>query len=310
MVQAALPEDDEAPADAAAPAAGTDAAAPAAGMDAAAPAAGMDAAAPAAGMDAAAGPGAAPSAAPAPSVAWLAQLLLVATVLTAAVLVLAKVVARFDLSTLWDDGYMFVRYGESLLREGRLSWNPGGEATYGLTTPLVLLFTVPLALITGHNAALTAMLTSVIGGLLFVFFAIQLWRGAPGSRAVRLSGLVLASVCVALSLTPDHFVSGMDTTFALAYFAGWLLMVTRLEQRPSRYLAAAVGIAGGLAFWARPDLCVYTLAVPAALAVLSRERERRLAGVVALAATVATLGAVLLVNQLYFASPLPLPFYA
>ncbi|MEJ7730050.1 MAG: hypothetical protein WKG00_12620 [Polyangiaceae bacterium] len=307
MVQAALPEGDEAPADAAAAPEATAPAGSAAPIDAAAPiegAAPAEAAAPPTGTVPAAGD---PATLP---VAWLAQVMFVTTLVVSATLALAKVVTHFDISTLWDDAYMFVRYGENLLREGRLAWNPGGEATYGLTTPLVLLVTVPLALITGHNAALTAMLTSITGGVLFVFFAIRLWRGAPGSRAVRLTGLALSSVCVALSATPEHFVSGMDTTFVLAYGAGWLLLVTRLEQRPTPRLAALIGVVGGLAFWARPDLCVYTLAVPAALAVVPRQRERRAAGAIALGATAVTLGAVLLVNKLYFASALPLPFYA
>jgi hypothetical protein len=310
MVQAALPEGDDAPAEAAAPAEATSPAEATAPADASAPPTETvptetvpTETVPTETVPVASDPATLP-------VARLAWVMFVATILVAAVLVLAKVVTRFDLATLWDDAYMFVRYGESVLREGRVTWNPGGEATYGLTTPLILLLTVPLALITGHNAALTAMLTSVIGGVLFLFFAIQLWRGAPGSRAARLTGLALSSVCVALSLTPEHFVSGMDTMFALAYCAGWLLMVTRLEQRPTPRLAAVIGVAGGLAFWARPDLCVFTLAIPAALAVLPRERERRIAGAIALGTTLVTLGAVLLVNRLYFASWLPLPFYA
>ena len=226
------------------------------------------------------------------------------------VLVITKVVTKLDVATLWDDAYMFHRYALNLVNEGRLTWNPGGEPTYGLTTPLVLVLTLPLHLVTGGNPSLTVMLTSVIAGVVFLGLLVWQWKRAPGSRVIKLVGLVLVAACLALSQTTDHFVSGMDTTFALAYLTGWLIAVRWMDRARTLRAAVTVGVLGGLAFWARPDLCVFVLAVPAALAVVAREADRRRAGWIALLTCAATLGAVLVFNRLYFASWLPLPFYA
>jgi hypothetical protein len=234
----------------------------------------------------------------------------VLTLVMCVLLAAAKVVVRFDVQTLWDDSYMFHRYALNLVNEGRLAWNPGGPTTYGLTAPMVLTLTVPLHLLTAGNAALTVMLTSTVAGVIFAGLLVLLWRAAPGTRAIKAAGALVVAICFARSTTVDHFVSGMDTTFGMAYLTLWLLAWRRMERTASSRLAVVVGVLGGLAFWARPDLAVYTLGVPAALAVLAREPERRRRGLLALAVCAGVLATVLVANRLYFSSWLPLPFYA
>jgi hypothetical protein len=232
------------------------------------------------------------------------------SIAAALVLTIAKIFARFDVATLWDDAYMFHRYARNLLSEGRLSWNPGGGATYGLTTPMVLALTVPLHFITGGNPALTVMLTSTVAGVAFLGLLVWLWRGTAGSSTVKLLGMVLVAACFALSNTTEHFVSGMDTMFGLAYFAGWLVALRWMDRRRTLRSALIVGALGGLAFWARPELIVPMMLAPAALASFAPEADRRRAGWIALLTCTATLAAVLAFNRLYFQSWLPLPFYA
>jgi hypothetical protein len=243
-------------------------------------------------------------------VATFVRAFAVLSIAVSVVLAVAKIVTKFDVGTLWDDAYMFHRYALNLVNEGRLTWNPGGEPTYGLTTPLVLLLTVPLHLLTRGNPSLTMMLTSMIGGVVFLGLLAWLWKRAPGSRVIKVLGLVLVGACFALSQTTDHFVSGMDTTFALAYFTGWLVALRWMDRARTLRASVIVGVLGGLAFWARPDLCVFVLPALAALAALPREADRRRAGRIALLACVAALAVVLVINRLYFASWLPLPFYA
>jgi hypothetical protein len=244
------------------------------------------------------------------TLARLTRAVAIATVAVCAALVAAKVVVRFDLSALWDDAYITTRYATNVLRTGRIAWNPGGEAVYGLTGPLILVLALPLEIVTRHNQALAATLTSAIAGVAAVtLMVLVLRRTVDASSGAKWGGGVLVAVCIALSATPDHFTSGMDTTFVIAYAALILLVFHRMEQSCSQRSAIVAGVVGGLAFWVRPDLLAYVLPV-ATLAVGAARRELRRAGLVALGICAAVLALIVLVNILYFHSPLPLPFYA
>ncbi|MDP6777923.1 MAG: hypothetical protein QGI83_14290, partial [Candidatus Latescibacteria bacterium] len=48
------------------------------------------------------------------------------------------ILARLSAGFVLDDAFMFVRYADRLLADGRLAWNPGGESTYGPTSLLYL----------------------------------------------------------------------------------------------------------------------------------------------------------------------------
>src|SRR5262245_16582256 len=65
------------------------------------------------------------------------------TLSVVAALAALKVLVKFDVGTLWDDSYMFQRYAQNVVGDGRIAWNPGGEAAYGLTSPLFLIIAVP-----------------------------------------------------------------------------------------------------------------------------------------------------------------------
>lgn len=231
-------------------------------------------------------------------------------VVTAA-LCIFKVVHVFEFGAVMDDAFIFQRYAHNLLAGEGLRFNPGGEPTYGLTA---LLFVVPAALghlLAGSNPLLGALLASCLCGLLMLTLAVQLlWEHVDGSRTARLVGLLLFATCLAWSATPEHFASGMDTTFALAYLAGLLIAADRFERRPGQGRAITVGVMGGLAFWVRPDLASFGLALPAAMVLWAKGRDERRHGAVALGVAVAGLAALLAINRLYFSSALPLAFYA
>ncbi|WP_437736326.1 hypothetical protein [Sorangium sp. So ce1335] len=227
------------------------------------------------------------------------------------VLMTFKTAMRFDLTTLWDDAYMFQRYAHNIVAGHGISWNPSGPPAYGLTSLAFLVLAVPLYLITGGNTSLAAMLQSFIcGPVLLVLLVLLVLRAAGDGKVARLSCFALVAFCVARSTLVDHFVSGMDTSFGLCFLTGYLLLALRLLDKARVAGGVALGAFGGLAFSVRPELTAFAVLVPLAVAVLERDRDRRRFGLVALAATGAVLALHLGIAKLYFGSPVPFPFYA
>lgn len=228
----------------------------------------------------------------------------------AVLLVVLKVLAIFEIGTLWDDAYIVQRYAHNLLRDGVLAWNPGEGPTYGLTSPAFLLLVVPFQLLTGGNWALSAALSSALGGVLFLgVLGLALLRsGAP--RGARAAALVLTAFCIATSPTTDHFASGMDTTLGLAWLATALVSALRFEAEPTRARAAVLGVVAGLCLTFRPDMLLVVGLVPPAFVLLGRQPAERRAGLLALGVLFAVLGAQLLAGYLYFGTALPLPAHA
>ncbi|MFH0825869.1 MAG: hypothetical protein V2B18_24195, partial [Pseudomonadota bacterium] len=122
-------------------------------------------------------------------------------------------------------------------------------------------------------------------------------------------------ICVAASLSllywSFHFVTGMDTTFAMAYAALYLLTIERYFAAGRWAWGAAAALVGGFAFAARPDLMVFTIAVPLWLACFDRSTPN--AGrrwVIVLLTGAAVSLAVAATAQAYFGSAVPLSFHA
>jgi hypothetical protein len=90
----------------------------------------------------------------------------------------------------------------------------------------------------------------------------------------------------------------------------YLLLITWQARASSSISAWSTAIWGGLAFLARPDLLVYTLGLPLAVIVFSKDAQARRRGVLILATSaLMTLVEIFFFAQ-YFHSPLPLSFYA
>jgi hypothetical protein len=70
-----------------------------------------------------------------------------------------------------------------------------------------------------------------------------------------------------------------------------------------------MGIWGGLAFYARPDLMLYAFVVPASIVVFAPEHRAKRNGLVILGMTIMVVGAQVWFASQYLNSPLPLPFY-
>ena len=208
---------------------------------------------------------------------------------------------------------MFARYADRVIADGTLSFNEGEPAAYGLTSLAYLLVVIPFRLLIPGNPAWTVFVASWFSGLLFVgslvFF---LRRHLPGSPTMRFAGvlLVLLSLAKGIFLLAAHFVSGMDTLFALFYITLYFCFAKDFERSPSRLRALALGAFGGAAFMVRPDLLVFTWLVALALTVFRREEWNRGVTWMVLGGTVISTVAFSLLTWLWLHSPVPLPFYA
>ena len=237
------------------------------------------------------------------------------SLLLLAILTLAYLawLARFPAAALiWDDAYIFWRYADHLRAGHGLAWNPGGPAAFGLTSNLYLLLVLPGRMLWPTNPALGLSAASFLAGTIFVILlTILIPARAAGSFALRLGSgaLALFALWSSREVVGDHFTSGMDTTFAMAYLALFIFAAKGFEASPTRRAAWAAGLLGGLAFLVRPDLLLYTLAVPAALGWLAAEMETRRRARLMLGLTAGLTLLEIAGCAWYYGSPLPLSFY-
>lgn len=225
-----------------------------------------------------------------------------------AVVVLA-LLSRFTIASVWDDAYIVLRYADQAIATGALSFNPGGAPTYGLTSPLYLAVVAPFRFILPSSPALAVLLSSLLCGLISVGLMARLATegGALEARSLRVFvTLLLASLALSAGSLAVHLSSGMDTTFAMAWLGGYLL----LAGRRGRAASTLAGVFGGLAFSARPDLLLFTFSIPTALALAGTAPEDRAAGWRMLRSTVVVLALQLAFTTWYFDSTLPLAFHA
>ncbi len=223
---------------------------------------------------------------------------------------LKTIASRLRVTLIWDDSYMFIRYADNILKHGTVSWNPQGPPTYGLTSLLYMGVVLPMRALFRHNAAVAIECSSLFCGALFLcLFAMLVFRSSNTAGWARtvIALVVLLPIAGRCYSLAGHFISGMDTMFALFYLCAYFLVFRHYERSPSRAGAVLLVVLGGMAFSARPDLLVYTATLPAALFLLAPARRRQ-TGRILLAS-----GALVLVQMVayavYFHSPLPLPFY-
>jgi hypothetical protein len=227
--------------------------------------------------------------------------------------ILIFIVARVpDQSLIWDDSAMFYRYVQNMREHGVIAWNAEQGAVYGSTELLYLFIVWALSWFTGVNAPhLTLTLAGTLSGLAFFGLVIFAgWRLTRGSITVKL-GVVFVLLVGLMAHYPSlgqHFLTGMGTTFVMAYLLGYLLLARWFSHSPTRSSLIVTALVGGFTYYARPDLALFGALVPLALLILSRGANRRWA----LWLVVATGGvgtACVGVAWLYFGSPVPLSFF-
>ncbi|MFQ5645993.1 MAG: hypothetical protein ACE5GM_03605 [bacterium] len=225
---------------------------------------------------------------------------------------LFQIVSMANLSRVWDDAFMYVRYANNIVSQGKASWNPGGEATYGLTSPFYLLVVLAVRSWVSGNAGIIALVSSTICGFGFiglVLFTVN--RYLEAERQIKRVFLLFLFfyLAVSIELFSTHLVSGMDTTFALLYLAGYIYISKNFERDPTTGNSLFMGIWGGFAYFARPDLMLYSFLVPGTMFFFAKEKETRKNSWLVLKITLGILAGQLLLASYYFHSFFPLPFY-
>jgi hypothetical protein len=237
----------------------------------------------------------------------LAPALVFASVATLAL----AIAAALDTNRIDDDAFMFVRYARNVVSTGHLAWNPGGPATYGVTsiayTGLVLIVNTLLH----ADPAVVLVVSTLLCGTAFVVLLLCLAHRAGDAPAARAWGVAIAAAGLAWPAqdVAAHFVSGMDTALAVLYSTYFIWTARAFERQPSRRNALLFGATGGAALWVRPELLAFGLGVPVLVALLAKDPERtrpaRLAALTAVAVAAALAG----IAWLAFGSPVPLATY-
>lgn len=214
---------------------------------------------------------------------------------------------------IWDDAYMFTRYAAHFLDGAGLRWNVTSPPAYGLTTPAYLLVVLPALALHPSQPAQALVLASVASTIAALGLLFLLVLGFSGATTHLQRAMLALWLAVALSAAWGdlmiHATSGMDTMFALAWMAVFLIWSACLENKknPSRWEQYLLGFLGGAGIIVRPDALILIFVL--SLAWFARPATRRVAYRVWVAAFLIIVcwmaGAFL-----YFGSALPLPFFA
>ena len=231
----------------------------------------------------------------------------------AALLILAGgLLMRFSAVALWDDAWFYTRYAAQLLHHGHYRWNAYGESAYGLTAPAYGLQTVvlqALQLLPGLALWLLSAGWGVVAlGLTQRLVPVR--ADETGRLRGWLSAFFWATVALNAPALLVHFSSGMDTTFAMAYLAAYLLLIHAFESSLSPGKAFLIGIAGGLAWTIRPDLMLFTVGVPLAWIIFPQSTVQRREAYYTLLFTAFCVLLQVWVAMREFGTLLPLAFYA
>ncbi len=210
---------------------------------------------------------------------------------------------------------MFVRYADNILDTGVPSFNSGCGATYGLTSPAFLGIVLPIrAVLTAENPVLTVLYASTLSALVFLVLLILMINSCTDEVSASIRRFII--VVTAFSILYDaenisvHFMSGMDTMLALAFLTAFILLTIRSRKTLTVFSAIITGLLGGLAFSFRPDLLIFSFAVPMVILVCSSGNKAGIHAGVILTVTALVVILQILFFWKYLNSPLPLPFYA
>ncbi len=223
----------------------------------------------------------------------------------------------FGVMSMWsdewvqDDALIFYRYVTNLLQHGEIAFNPAGPPTYGVSSLGHLLVMLPWQLVAGDPTRVV-MMSSLTIGAIGIALMVVIARRAASSRAAALAATTLLLVVLAGShpILTMHLVSGMDTMTSLTYLAAFTLVMIEIERGSSSRTVAIAGVLAGAATWVRPDLLVFTLGLPLALAVFPDRPHHRAQARRIFTIAIPMVIAAVLVSVAWLHSPLPLPFWA
>src|SRR6185369_5079803 len=104
-----------------------------------------------------------------------------------------------------------------------------GPPAYGVTSVLFLVVSIHARVVAAGRPALAAIYSSVAAGAGFLVLSAWLVRVSTNApRTLQNTMFLLLVFCVGASQTTNHFVNGMDTAFAMAYLAGYLVAAVKV----------------------------------------------------------------------------------
>lgn len=205
-----------------------------------------------------------------------------------------------------DDGFIALRYSQSLLTNGELTYNPG-EKVEGFTSPLWV-FLVALFGLFGGSLVTCAKLVGALSALGTLGVTYHLWRGLAPQHSSKFAYLPMGLLVVSPPLAA-WTLGGLEAPlFALALSATLVLVARAHDQATSKSWLLA-GVLAGLSGLARPEgMGVALLCL--ALSLVQSLRTKRWALVTACAAPIAAiLGGYVAFRLAYYGYPFPNTFY-
>lgn len=249
--------------------------------------------------------------------------------------------------TVVDDAYIFERYASNLTAFGDIAWNAGGPPTYGPTSLLYVPTMAAMHRLLRSGPMLAVAATSMICGAAFLILLILLLErhvgaspppAVPAGDGLRLGGTmagrggteprgdsvgggaavlrrgIILGLLLALSVTAFpgwryHFQGGMDTAFAMAYLTAYTLLAKWHERSSTMVSTLLLALVGGMALAARPDLALFSLLVPASLAVSAAPGMHRRRAWTCLGLTGVLMAGEAVFFRIHFQTSVPLSFF-
>jgi hypothetical protein len=213
-----------------------------------------------------------------------------------------------------DDALFFARYASHFLANGTFSFNPGAAPSFGSTSQLYQFIVTAFQAVLGNPAqavGLAARCSALVAAVLVMNGARQ-YAVNPDGTAVTAHGtaIVVLIAGVGFVLNPDFASigrSGMDTATAAAVLALYVSVIDAAVNR-GWLICGVLGLGGWVLVLARPELALFAICVPAALAI--GDRSLRTPAILGLLSLCVLTGASLVVAWFYYGTPLPLAFYA
>ncbi len=197
-----------------------------------------------------------------------------------------------------DDSWIHLTFARTLATTGRFAFGALNHATSGSTSPLfTFLEAVFFIFIKDEFAVALIPLVLAYSAAAWLFFSlIRKYTSTPWLPTV---GTLLFLAMPSLAVLPSW---GMETAFVIA-----LLLWAMLEYRKEHWVL--VGLALGLALWARPDTVVLDIAIGIDF-IITRKLFPSKPNYKAILTFVGLAGAYVIFNYALSGTPLPNTFYA
>ncbi len=213
---------------------------------------------------------------------------------------------------IFDDAFFFTRYADIFRHSLVFGWNLGEGPVYGNTSQTYQLLVALVYWLLDGNAVLTLTLCSTLGAVAYLVAIPAAYLAASTSRdpTVRAIGVGLAVLFAAFDSQLEFLrTTAMESGWAMSLVAFSLWATLRLApQARDRARIALVAVLILLVYATRPDAALVAVSAPLGLAVVTRDRDQRWAGLVAGLLGLALIALFIGACWLYYGDPLPLAF--